>query len=145
MHFVNIEHQTNFEKLVEKFNLAKSSPDYQSVCYIAAHPEIFKCFKLELQQASPFDWYYEYLDDSDTFQKRCDQGKTTGSIHSLNESMVALIELALSLWTGRGFDLSHGIDVWDEGIYEVAVQAIQLRRKSSKVQYSDQQEQLRLI
>lgn len=145
MHFVDTEHQTNFEKLVQKFNLAKSSPDYKSVCYIAAHPEIFKCFKLEMQQESPFDWYYEYLDDPDTFQERCDKGKTTGSIHSLNEPMVALIELALSLWTWRGSDLSHGIDVWDEELYEVAVQAIQLRRKSSKVQYSDQQEQLRLI
>ncbi|MFJ2043966.1 DUF2538 family protein [Paenibacillus taichungensis] len=145
MHFVNTEHQTNFEKLVQKFNLAKSSPDYKSVCYIAAYPEIFKCFKLELQQESPFDWYYEYLDDPDTFQIRCDQGKTTGSVLSLNEPMVALIELALSLWTGRGFDLSHGIDVWIEELYDVAVQAIQLRRKSSKVQYSDQQEQLRLI
>lgn len=59
--------------------------------------------------------------------------------------MVALIELALSLWTWRGFDLSHAIDVWDEELYEVAVQAIQLRRKSSKVQYLDQQEQLKLI
>jgi hypothetical protein len=145
MHFVDTEHQTNFEKLVQKFNLAKSSPNYEAVCYIAAHPEIFKCFKLEIQQKSPFDWYYKYLDDPDTIQKRCNQGKTTGSIYSLNESMVALIQLALSLWTWRGFDLSHAIDVWDEEIYEVAVQAIQLRRKSSKVQYLDQHEQLRLI
>lgn len=128
MYFVNAEHQLNFDKLAKKFPVIKNSIQYRATCYIAAHPEIFKCFKLELQEDGPFDWYFDYLEDPDKFVKRRIEGKTTGNTAPLTGQTVELVNLALNLWNGREFDLSSGITEWNETLYRVALQAIQLRR-----------------
>lgn len=128
MYFVNAEHQLNFEKLAEKFPGLRQNSEYRATCYIAAHPEIFKCFKLELQEHGPFDWYFDYLDDTYKFIELRNQGKTTGDTAPLTGQTIELVNLALNFWNGREFDLSSSIVSWDITLYQVAMQAIQLRR-----------------
>ncbi|MDY7989806.1 hypothetical protein UY286_05210 [Paenibacillus polymyxa] len=128
MYFVNAEHQLNFQKLAEKFPGVRQNSEYRATCYIAAHPEIFKCFKLELQEHGPFDWYFDYLDNPDKFIELRNQGKTTGDTAPLTGQTIELVKLALNFWNGREFDLSSGIVSWDITLYQVAMQAIQLRR-----------------
>lgn len=128
MFFVNSQHQLNFDSLVVKFPQAIKENDYTAACYIAAHPEIFKCFKLDMQEDGPFDWYLDYLDDSEDFIKRRDQGKTTGDTAPLTGSTRSLVELALNFWNGYSFDLGYGLSTWDRQLYMVALQAIDLKR-----------------
>lgn len=114
--FANDAHRHNFNHCLEKFH--NRSREYMATCYLAAFPEIFKCFKLELQTHGPFDWYFEHL-----------EGQTTsGTTAPLTSQTTALVELALNLWNGREFDLAEGISMWDSDLYKVALQAIQLRR-----------------
>ncbi|MNW42254.1 hypothetical protein D3C74_194200 [compost metagenome] len=59
MFYTDIQHKINFIRCIEKFGCFNQ--EYASACYIASHPEIFKCFTLEHQLDGPFDWYFEYL------------------------------------------------------------------------------------
>lgn len=128
MFFVNYQHRINFNSLIIKFPQAIKESDYRSACYIAAHPEIFKCFELGKQKESPFDWYFDYLNDPEDFVKRRDQGKTTGDTAPLSGGTRPLLDLALNLWNGRSFDLSYCLSMWDEELYRVALQSIELKR-----------------
>lgn len=48
VYFLNEAHKHSFQKLFKKFTCC--SREYTSTCYLAACPEIFKCFDLELQE-----------------------------------------------------------------------------------------------
>jgi hypothetical protein len=128
MFFVDSQHKLNFDSLIAKFPQAIKENDYKSACYIAAHPEIFKCFNLGRQIDCPFDWYFDYLEDSEDFIKRRDQGRTTGDTAPLTGATRSLIDLALNLWNGYSFDLGYGLSVWDKQLYKTALQAIDLKR-----------------
>jgi hypothetical protein len=102
--FTNDEHEANYRRCIEKFQC--KNLEYSSTCYLAAHPEIFKCFTLELQVHGPFDWYFEYLhDDIDTEGSACTQ--QTGSTAPLTNQTHALVHLALNLWNGSEFDFAE--------------------------------------
>ncbi len=122
IYFSNEAHQGNFQKCMNKF--VCRSKEYISTCYLAAYPEIFKCFELERQIDSPFDWYYSCLDNISLQEHR-----PTGSTAPLTGQTTALVNLALNLWNGREFDLASGLSIWDSELYIVALQAIKLRRQ----------------
>ncbi|WP_135554881.1 DUF6075 family protein [Paenibacillus cymbidii] len=121
VYFSDEAHQENFQKCIQKF--ACHSKEYISTCYLAAHPEIHKCFELEQQENGPFDWYFDTLDNV-SFQEH----RSTGSTGPLTGQTTALVHLALNLWNGREFDLASGLSTWDSELYTVALQAIHLRR-----------------
>lgn len=131
--FLNKMHASNFQKLADHFPKAKNISDYQAACYLAALPEIFKCFSLKKQINGPFDWYFDYLDDNEDFIRRRNQGETSGDTAPLTGQTRILVELALNLWNGRVFDLTEGISTWDTDLYHVALQAIDLRRSRRKL------------
>jgi hypothetical protein len=123
--FVNDDHRHNYQRCIDKFQCGNR--EYSSTCYLAAHPDIFKCFALDLQVHGPFDWYFEYLhDDIETEGSTGIQQK--GSTAPLTSQTVALVHLALNLWNGSKFDLADGLSIWDSDLYKVALQAIELRR-----------------
>lgn len=128
MYFVNKMHKKNFEKLADIFTLVRISREYRAACYIAALPEIFKCFSPDKQEHGPFNWYFDYLDNPEDFIARRDRGETSGDPAPLTGQTRELVELALNLWNGREFDLSYGLSTWDGDLYKVALQAIDLRR-----------------
>lgn len=120
MYFVNIGHQRNFILLQKKFTKIETNKEYRSCCYIAALPDIFTCFVLDKQVNGPFDWYFECLAHGES---------KSGSVAPLTGQTIRLVELALNLWNGHwSVDLSDGLDTWDHDVYQVALQAIDLRR-----------------
>lgn len=120
MYFLNDKHKSNFQFCIDKFEVRNR--EYYSSCYIASVPEIFKCFTLQEQIHGPFDWFFEFLDDNLT------PGTKIGDTAPLTNQTTALIHLALNLWNGHPFDLAVGLSIWDDDLYKVAVQAIELRR-----------------
>lgn len=125
--FTNFDHKTNYRHCLEKFQC--QNPEYSSTCYLAAYPEIFKCFSLELQVHGPFDWYFEHLYHSTDFQDQNGNQRFTGNTAPLTSQTTALVHLALNLWNGHKFDLAEGLLIWDSDLYKVALQAIDLRRR----------------
>jgi|GEM_PF-1908644 len=111
IYFSSENHRQNFERLVERFPKALTDGEYLSACYVAAFPGVFKCFKLEDQEHGPFDW----------FIRSEGNGALTGQTRRL-------VELGVNLWNGQPVNLADGIDVWDDDVFLVAMQAIQLRR-----------------
>lgn len=120
--FANQDHKKNFQSCIEKFHCRNR--EYTSACFLAAYPEIFKCFSLQLQVNGPFDWYYEHLEDAP--QSSPVQGNTA----PLTGQTTALVRLGLNLWNGHEFDLAVGLATWDSELYKIALQAIDLRRNS---------------
>lgn len=119
--FTSDSHKNNFLHCLEKFH--NRNQEYISTCYIAAFPEIFKCFRLESQIHSPFEWYYNHLENNQN-----ETQQATVSVAPLTGQTTALVHLALNLWNGQEFDLARGLSIWDSELYTVALQAINLRR-----------------
>lgn len=129
MFFVNAKHQRNFSLLSNKFPKIENNKEYRSGSYIAAHPDIFKCFILDKQENGPFDWYFECLAHGES---------KLGSVAPLTGQTIRLIELALNLWNGHwAVDLSDGLDTWDNDLYQVALQAIDLRRSKPSIEFCE--------
>ncbi|MFX3635423.1 MAG: DUF2538 family protein [Candidatus Pristimantibacillus sp.] len=126
----NKAHEANYILLVEKFPAALNNAEYRSTCYIAAFPEIFKCFDLKAQIHGPFDWYFDYLDDPEDFARRAELGETSGRTGPLTGQTRELLLLGLNLWNGNPFDLASGLSRWGEEVYLLALQAIDLRRST---------------
>lgn len=125
--YANEEHQDNFKTIAAKFPLAlKDNGQYRAACYIAAFPEIFKCFDLSKQVNGPFDWYFAHLDPEP-------DDETTGSTAGLTGGTYPLVELALNLWNGHKFDLEAGLVTWDAELYTLALRAMDLRRRKPSV------------
>jgi len=121
IYFANDDHRRNFGRLIERFPEAHSNGEYLSACYLAAYPGIYKCYRLDQQKHGPFDWFIRLLDGS------------ASEAAALTGQTWRLAELAVNLWNGRPVNLAEGIDVWDEDVFRIALQAIRLRRSPSKL------------
>lgn len=126
--YTDNQHKINFLRCTKKFGCFNQ--EYTSTCYIAAHPEIFKCFSLEHQIHGPFDWYFEHLTSLAEHRSR---NSTNGDTSPLTGQTTALVRLGLNLWNGYEFDLVEGIAIWDSELYKVALQAIDLRRRTPEL------------
>ncbi|MGG4143880.1 hypothetical protein ABEW34_12170 [Paenibacillus algorifonticola] len=128
VYFTNEAHQGNFLKCMHQFKC--NNREYRSTCYLAAFPEIFKCFSLENQENGPFDWYFEQMQNADSANY---EGSIKGNTAPLTSQTNALVHLALNLWNGNKFDLADGLSIWDTDLYKVALQAIDLRRREQEL------------
>ncbi|MCI3922660.1 DUF2538 family protein [Paenibacillus sp. TRM 82003] len=124
MYFINDIHKQNYFECLNKFNC--DNREYSSASYIAAHPEIFKCFSLSDQFHGPFDWYFDHLYTMDNPNENLAQ--INGDTAPLTGQTTALVHLGLNLWNGHLFDLANGLSIWDSEFYAVALEAINLRR-----------------
>ncbi|KQN96192.1 hypothetical protein ASF12_25600 [Paenibacillus sp. Leaf72] len=122
VYFSSDAHWRNFQRCTNKFPYR--TKEYISSCYLAAYPEVFKCFELDQQEDGPFDWYFNCLDNISLQEEH----RSTGSFAPLTGQTTALFHLALNLWNGYSFDLARGLSIWDSKLYTVALQAINLRR-----------------
>ncbi|CAM4344686.1 hypothetical protein FHS16_002505 [Paenibacillus endophyticus] len=126
VYFSSDAHWRNFQCCTNKFPY--HTKEYISTCYVAAYPDIFKCFELGQQENGPFDWYFDCLDNI-TLQEH----RPTGSTAPLTGQTTALVQLALNLWNGHSFDLASGLSIWDSELYAVALQAINLRQQGRSI------------
>lgn len=135
IYFVDDQHRQNFEKLLVKFPDARllGNGSYRSTCYLAALPEIFKCFTLSKQRHGPFSWYM-YLSDDELTEKEYEQVKREygATLAPLTSGTRALCELAWSLWNGHGFGVDQ-ITEMDPDLYRVVLQALELRRRRQTI------------
>lgn len=129
--YTDNQHKINFLRCIEKFGCLNR--EYTSTCYIAAYPEIFKCFSLGQQQEGPFDWYFICIETFNSDMNHTREHESTGSTAPLTSQTTALIHLALNLWNGYPFDLAEGLSIWDTELYAVALQAIDLRRNGIRI------------
>ncbi|MNI83289.1 hypothetical protein D3C87_1057390 [compost metagenome] len=109
MYFYDSAHETNFDRMIERYPAAKVDREYRVACYIIAHPEIF--LKATRQQ-------WENIFDDWTEQEDFSSG------------IRLLVDLGLHLYGGgsHSFNLLDGIGTWDTGNYSVFKQACEIRK-----------------
>lgn len=131
------KHRHNYEKMIARFKHIdfETNGEYRSTCYIAALPQIFKCFDLDKLESGPFGWLFDYFDDPSTFAERMESGGIAASVAPLTGQTWALCKIALSLWNGRECDISDISDL-DIGLYLVVLQALDLRRARPSFDYT---------
>ncbi|KAB2491186.1 hypothetical protein F8158_28225 [Bacillus cereus] len=121
MYFSSDEHERNFQKLLEEreINEIGQTPDYETVLYIAAYPEIYKCFDWNIYKTefSPLAALIFYEDGM--------QGVNPGA---LTGSTLPLVKAGQSLFNGYKVDLSD-LPLYNEELFEVFFQACKLRWK----------------
>ncbi|MDW1598480.1 hypothetical protein R7D98_23240 [Vibrio sp. Vb2911] len=120
MFFIDKEHEDNFNKLMELYNLVVGeNVEYESAIYIAAHPEVFKCYNLEHLNTSsgPLIPLIDGYDEEELH----DAGALTGTTR-------ALVELGHALYGRNQMDIVD-VCIRGEETFEVFVQACRIRAK----------------
>jgi hypothetical protein len=109
VYFVNYEHEHNFNDLSTRVRKMKADKEYRAAGYILALPELHKksvkYFSNNGFKSSPL------IKDVD-----------------LSRGYRLMVTLARDLFNGKGFSLGRGIDVFDDKLYKVMLQAIAIRR-----------------
>ncbi|MGH0589658.1 hypothetical protein ACQVQY_26995 [Bacillus mycoides] len=119
MYFSNEEHSRNYQKLLDMKGISKNgqSPDYETVLYITAYPEIYKCFDWNIYRTefSPLAGLIFHEDNI--------QGVNPGA---LTGSTLPLVKAGQSLFNGYKIDLSD-LPLYNDEIFELFFQACKLR------------------
>ncbi|CAM4363295.1 hypothetical protein BAQ46_14915 [Bacillus paranthracis] len=121
MFFVDKEHEDNFNKLMELYNLVvEENVEYESAIYVAAYPKIFKCYNLEHLDTScgPLIHLFDGYDEEELH----DAGALTSSTR-------ALIQAGQSLYNGHEARISSVCSYGQETL-EVFIQACRIRAKA---------------
>ena len=127
IYFMDEVHKRNYHDLLQKFPEAESSPqcaadgEYQSACYIAAHPMMYHEYRdfLINEAKYPVDWIWYYLQASKSGKK---------VPFSLSSSMIQLGELSLNLWNDKyEFNLMRALTNFDENNIKILQCAMDIR------------------
>lgn len=125
MYFSSEEHAHNYQKLLDIREIHKNGeePDYETVYYITAYPDIYKCFNWNIYKTdhSPLTAliYHE-----DTIP-----GVNRGALTS---TTLQLAKAGQSLFNGYKIDLSD-LPLYNDDIFEVFFQACKLRWRKTTV------------
>ncbi|WP_054023771.1 hypothetical protein [Bacillus sp. FJAT-28004] len=114
MYFVNDEHESNFKQLLRLYPIGIADMEYQSGFYVVAHPVIFSyCNGNPVSdEHGPYDWYFE-----------------TEKHSALPSSYLHLVQAGLHLYNNdRSFSLYLAIGTWENELFQVFMQACQIRR-----------------
>lgn len=125
MYFSNEEHARNYQSLLDIRRIYKNGeePDYETVYYITAYPEVYKCFDWNV-----FKTEYSPL-SALIFHEDKKQGVDSGGLTS---STLALVKAGQSLFNGYKIDLSD-LPLYNEELFEVFFQACKLRWRIESV------------
>ncbi|MGM2190444.1 hypothetical protein ACS2JV_27535, partial [Bacillus cereus group sp. BceL102] len=117
MFFVDEEHEANFRKMMDLYNLSfRQDLEYESAIYIASHPEIFKCYNFD-EFSTEFGPLGYLLNDEDGVIH--DTGALTGTTH-------ALVNAGQSLFNGYEVSVSR-VCIYGEETLKVFIQACKIR------------------
>ncbi|HFJ9332377.1 TPA: hypothetical protein ACGW5B_005888 [Bacillus paranthracis] len=115
MFFVDKEHEVNFDKMMDLYDLSIGQDvEYESAIYIAAHPEIFKCYDLN-KLDTEFGPLGCLLKDENVHNI----GALTGTTRSL-------VEVGQSLYNGYKTSVADVVCYGDE-MFVVFKQACEIR------------------
>lgn len=124
MYFINDEHQYNYERFMSHYGLGQGvNGQYESQIYIAAIPDIFKCFdqieKIDVNDGGPLYLLADWSEEKETFSL---------SHPALTGATTRLTEVGLSLYNGHpiGLDDVFG-SVVQEDLLKALFQAMKIR------------------
>lgn len=117
MYFVSDEHRINYNWLMKVYNLKQGQDlEYEANIYIAAYPEIFKCFRKDNIDLS-FGPLADFFDN-----------KSGHNIAALTGSTIGMIDLGMSLYNGYQVSVNEIFgSLTDEEMVEVCIEAIRIR------------------
>lgn len=109
MYFFNQQHQDVFKSLVDKFR-KQSDNEYLSAFYILSSDAEIRHKTSHYISYDGIDWERIFLQD-------------------WSSGFRLIVKLAETLFKSSGsFDLAYGLNTWDEYRFEIAMQAIKIRR-----------------
>lgn len=115
IYFMNEEHESNFYSLQNQFHQCKEpNPDlgYRAALYIVALPVIYKALG-GVPGNYPFQWVHE-------------------RVIELTADYKQLVNLGMHLYNdNNALNLKEGLDVWNQELFQVALQAIEIRKNGS--------------
>ncbi len=116
MCFSSEEHKHNFQRLLDARGINKigQSPDYETVLYITAYPEIYKCFDWNI-----FETEYSPL-SALIYHEDKKQGVNPAA---LTGSTLPIVKAGQSLFNGYKVDLSE-LPLYNEELFEVFFQHV---------------------
>lgn len=145
MYFVNDAHQSNYYKLVEFYH-SVNDPEYKSLCYILALPEIYNRTNGKFGDEGPMEWMYKFQDrkvekeDYFTKEKRDiieriyekdenGNGVETDTYSTLSSGYRKLILLGANLFNSNydDFNLCNALGTWGNELIKVYQQAVLVR------------------
>lgn len=145
MYFVNDAHQSNYYKLLEFYH-SVNDPEYKSLCYILALPEIYNRTNGKFGEEGPMEWMYKFQDKEveveDIFTKEKNviieriyeedesgNGIETEAYSTLSSGYRKLILLGANLFNSSydDFNLCDALRTWDNELIKVYQQAVLVR------------------
>lgn len=125
MYFINQEHQENFNKLMDLYNLSSGQDiQYEASIYIAAVPEVYECFKGLGTIDTGFSPLFELMKWND------EEEQHVISAPGLTGSTRRMVELGLSLYNGREISLDDVFGtVASNHLVDACLEAIKIRAR----------------
>jgi hypothetical protein len=115
IYFLNTEHESNYYSLQDKFHQCKEpNPDrgYRAALYIVALPVIYNALG-GVPGNYPFQWVHEREIELTTAYKQ-------------------LVSLGMHLYNDSNpLNLMEGLNIWNQDLFQVALQAIEIRKNGS--------------
>ncbi|WP_096201860.1 DUF2538 family protein [Bacillus sp. FJAT-45350] len=124
MYFTNQSHQNTFNNLLLQFPIAINDGQYQVACYVSSLPEIYNKISGVVGTSTPFDWYWQYLND-------------LKDIH-LSSGYDLIAKAGLHIFNGFNgfnkndklisdpFSLYDAINTWGDELYKVFLQSLEI-------------------
>lgn len=148
IYFLDAAHEENFQVLTTQiFPQAQKDSEYRVASYILAVPDIYeRALNDPLFPEFPFLWIKEYTDTSYTewdeedqkeyhvndFEVNMEDGQAvfSAAFYTLSSGYQKLVLLGQNLFNGNhGFNLCHALGVWDDQLFKLYMQAVQIRIK----------------
>lgn len=120
--FVDAAHKRNYKSLLDFYKDSLPSIEYDVACYVLALPEVLKRIPEEHNVEFPFDWAWEYDEESDS-------RKMTSELYYMDDPYQQLVIAANHMYNGDEFRLNRGLDRWEDIHFQIFIQACKIRGK----------------
>lgn len=124
MYFVNDSHKENYWKMMEMFGLNPGeSVQYESSIYVAAYPDIFRCFNDGRPQSTSYSPLFELM--------RWDEVENCNipGHAALTGTTSKMVDFGFSCYNGHRVSMDIVMDGLSNEVFEVMIQALKVRAK----------------
>ncbi|MBF0706589.1 DUF2538 family protein (plasmid) [Alkalihalobacillus hwajinpoensis] len=140
MYYIDENHSSNFETVIERWPKAVTNLEYLTSCYILSIPMIYENVSKWLDEfETPVDWIWEWewkytLTQIDPiYIEDHEKAKAVEIPYDLTNSMIQLGKFSLNMWNSyEYFNLMECISSLDQPNYQAVINAIHLRKGQLK-------------
>lgn len=148
LYFIDDCHETNYEKMLNKFSDAEAFSDFRCAIYLVSLPEIYSRIDGKAGGVYPYEWVYagewgytemydeetdeEYLEYYfNVLREKDGSPDYSDAYYSLPSSYKLIVNIVEELITERykTFRIMDAITDFDDGLLEVLVQSLKIRRE----------------